>query len=182
MEKSDAFEIYKSRISEQAAWLNLHRQTSQQYFTLISVIFAALLAAFFKYSDEFMSDLTFFGFLLNILLGVTGMRMCFRYYQRFLEEITIMAKIEPLIGLINTRVKISDNSISVLPKDESYIPDRWIKSRKGINKSEEFVKNHKRTGSHKYVHWSFIYLISVNAIFIIFILFRFFLKCRWNLL
>ena len=144
MEEKDALEIYKIRISEQAAWLNLHRQTSQQYFALISVIFAALLAAFFKYSDKLISDLTLIGFLLNILLGVSGMRMCFRYYQRFLEEITIMAKIEPLIGIINTRVKNSDNTISVFPKDKSYIPDRWVKSREGINKSEEFVKKHKK--------------------------------------
>ncbi len=116
MEKSDALEIYKVRIGEQATWLNLHRQTSQQYFVLISAIFAASLTIFFK--KGIISNISFFGFFLNISLGFSAIGLCRRFYQRFLEEITITAKLESLIGLSDQRKHEHNNTVIPFPKDK----------------------------------------------------------------
>ena len=168
MDKKEAFGFYKLIRSEEISWLNLRRQYSQQYLTLISAIFAISLGAFYQFkNDPLLVIAVTLGPLLNILLCITAIKMCNRFYRRFLEGITIQAKIESLLGLDNQREKNQkDAAIHSFPDDKYYLPDRWLKSRKQRS-SLDFVNEHMGSGSNRYVQLSFWLLLIANIVLII---------------
>ena len=165
MDKKEAFDFYTLIRGQEIAWLNLHRQYSQQYLTLISAIFAISLGAFYQFKNyPLLVIAIILGPLLNILLCITAIKMCNRFYQRFLEGVTIQAKIEPLLGLDNQRGKNQkDPVIHPFPNDRYYLPDRWLKSQKQKS-SLDFVNEHMKSGSNKYVQLSFRILLVANIV------------------
>jgi hypothetical protein len=168
MDKKEAFDFYKLIRGEEISWLNLHRQYSQQYLTLISAIFAVSLGALYQFKNEpLLVVAVILGPLLNILLGITAIKMCNRFYQRFLEGVTIQAKIEPLLGLDTQREENQeDDTRYPFPDDKHYLPNRWLESRKQ-NSSLDFVNDHMKSGSNKYVQLSFKLLLVANIVVII---------------
>ena len=168
MDKKEAFDFYKLIRGEEISWLNLHRQYSQQYLTLISAIFAVSLGALYQFKEDPLLILAvILGLLLNVLLCITAIKMCNRFYQRFLEGVTIQAKIEPLLGLSNPREEKAENAtVWPYPNDKYYLPERWLKSR-SQKSSLDFVNDHMKSGSNKYVQLSFWLLLVANIALII---------------
>lgn len=178
MERKETFEFYKLIRSEEISWLNLHQQYTQQYLKLISAILAISLGALYQFRTiPFLLIVVIVGPSLNIFLCITAIKMCNRFYQRFLECITIQAKIEPLIGIIYKRKKKKNNTPNFFfPKDEYYFPERWLESRKNHNSSLDFIKNQMRSGSNKYVQLSFRLLLGANILLIIAIIISIIMK------
>ena len=173
MDKEIAFDFYKQVKEQEISWLNLHYQYSQQYLKLIAAILAISIGAIYQFKNEPLIIFTVItGPSLNVLLCITAIKMCNRFYQRFLEGVSIQAKIEPLLGLNNSRYKnkqdnyIENNKKSPFPDDIYYLPERWIESRKH-NTSLEFIKENMKSGANKYVQLSFILLLFVNIVLII---------------
>jgi len=101
--------------------------------------------------------------LLNILLCVTAIRTCSRFYQRFLETITIQAKLSHMIGLTAPRLKQTKSSGPVpFPRDKNILPERWLKGRH-LKSSADFVKTKMRYGSNRLIRLSFYSLFLFNA-------------------
>lgn len=164
MDESRAFEIYKIIRGEEAIWLNLHRQYSGQYFTLIAAVFGASLAAIYYFKGEPWLLAVLIAPMLNILLCCTAIRMCDRFYQRFLEGITIQAKLEPLVGLIEPRPEAGEASEdSPFPQDKYILPERWLDSRQQP-RAFDFVKENMGVGANRVVRWSFRLLIAANVL------------------
>ena len=162
MDESKALEIYKMIKGEETMWLNLHRQYSQQYFTLIAAIFATSLLATYHFRGEpWLTLIVLIAPIVNILLSVTAIRMCNRFYQRFLEGITIQAKLEPLIGLTGPRPDEIEASRS-FPEDKHILPERWLTGRKQ-GKAADFVQQKMGGGSNRLVQASFYLLLVANV-------------------
>ena len=161
MDESIALEIYKVYKGKETICLKLHRQYSQQYFTLIMAIFAASLLAIYHFKTDYQIMLAMlFVPIVNIVLSVTAIHMCNRFYKRFLEAITIQAKLEPLIGLIATRPDASEPS-SPFPEDTHILPERWVTGRQH-KKAKDFIDNKMKRGSNYLTQLSFILLIFAN--------------------
>ena len=161
MNESTAIDIYKVFKSEELMCLNLHRQYSQQYFTLIVAILAASLLALYHFKDNLWIMLFILvAPIVNILLSLTAIKMCNRFYIRFLEAITIQVKLEPLIGFSATRPDASEAS-RPFPEDTHILPERWVTSRKQ-KKAQDFINDKMKRGSNRWARVSFFLLIVAN--------------------
>ena len=167
MEKEIAFDFYKQIKDQEISWLNLHRQYSQQYLTLISAILAISIGAIYQFKNEpFIILVVIIGPLLNIIFCITAIEMCNRFYNRFLEGISIQAKIEPLLSIYNLRDKNKgDDDNFPFPDDIYYLPARWVESRIEDN-SLDFIEKNMKSGANQYVQFSFWLLLFVNIVLI----------------
>lgn len=164
MDDLKALEIYKITKSEEATMLNLHRQYSHQYFTLVAVIFGVTLGVIYQFKGNLWLMLALFAPFLNILICTSAIRTCNRFYQRFLEGITILIKLEPFIGLTSPRPNKTKESESLpFPEDKKFLPERWLDSRKQA-KATEFVEENMKSGSNRLVRISFYVLIFANVV------------------
>jgi hypothetical protein len=109
------------------------------------------------------------GPLVIFLLSRFGKKTCTRFYQRFLEDVTISVKIEDELGLHNSRRK-SDQS--VFNKDNSYFPERWVDDRKKFQSSEDFINNRLKEGVNKYIILTFNFGILISIAGFITILYK----------
>lgn len=162
---STVVEIYRAHLVEKATAINLHRDYSHQYFTLIAAIIGVSAAAVHQFRAEpWLLLVAGIGPMLNVLLCATAIRMCNRFYRGFLEHIAILAKLEARLGLA---VPLRD-SIAALPfpDDKFILPERWIQSRDRAKSSAEFVQICMKEGSNRVVRLTFLVLAVANAAFL----------------
>lgn len=168
MDTSTIVEIYRAHLAEKANAINLHRDYSHQYFTLVAAILGVSAGAVYQFRAETWLVLVIgIGPVLNILLCAISIWMCNRFYRGFLEHITILAKLEALIGLTNPR---QDENMGVegipFADDKFILPARWLESRRQPT-SAEFVRTNMREGSNRLVRWTFLFLAVANTAFAI---------------
>jgi len=163
---SSVVEIYRAHLAEKANMINLHRDYSHQYFTLVAAIIGVSAAAIHAFRAEpWLLLVIGMGPMLNVLLCATAIRMCNRFYHAFLEHITVLAKLETRLGLA---VPFQD-SIAALPfpDDKFILPERWIQSWDRAKSSAEFVQICMKEGSNRVVRLTFSVLAVANAAFLI---------------
>ncbi|MCX5815310.1 MAG: hypothetical protein NTX75_03580 [Proteobacteria bacterium] len=163
------YEIFRKNL---LASMNLHRQHAQHYLTFIAVVTAATIAGFVAMLNANSSKTCFLvvGPIFNVYLSVLAICMCNRYYKGFLEEVSVTAKIEELIGLSTPH---SQRQNSCFKEDETIVPSRWIKGRERFKNSADFVKDNMNRGSNKVLHFTFVGLIIVNIVMAVLIVFLF---------
>jgi hypothetical protein len=163
---STIVEIYRAHLVEKANAINLHRDYSHQYFTLVAAILGVSAAAVHQFRAEpWLVLVVGVGPMLNILLCVTAIRMCDRFYRGFLEHITVLAKLEVRLGLATP---LQDEREALpFPDDKFIMPERWLQARERAGSSAEFVQTHMKEGSNRVVRWTFMFLAAANAAFLI---------------
>lgn len=164
MDENKAFEFYKLVRSEQISWLNLHREYAQHYSTFIAAVFAVTLGVIYQFKDNpWISLAAAIGPVINILLCVNADRVCDRFYQRFLEGITIQAKLEALLDFTSSRSGMGASSESSMPfpQDRYLLPERWLESRQYAT-AAQFVEANMDAGSNRLVRRIFRLLLVAN--------------------
>jgi len=151
-------ELYKLFRNHLHMSIDLHRQHLQHYLTFITAILGATLVGFFEVSLGWFSLIFLIGPIINISICVLAIKMCDRFYEGMLESITITAKLEDLIGLSKPR----DNKETVYPKDNYFLPERWLKGR-DFATSAEFVEENMDGGVNDIARKIFIMLSAVNT-------------------
>lgn len=174
MANNDILELYKIFRNELHISIDLHRQHLQHYLTFITAVFGVSIAGFYQFDLGWLSMILVIGPLINIFICVLAIRMCNRFYEGMLEDITITAKLEELIGLLNPR----DNKETVFPKDKHILPERWLKGR-DFATSAEFVEKNMDGGVNAITRKIFYILLVINAFLaiMIFIINLFHLEC-----
>jgi hypothetical protein len=166
MDKKTALELYTLFRQENSLWLGNHREHSQQYFTLVIAILGASIAAISQFMTlhPLLIFIIVIGPLINLLLCRIAITMCDRSYQAYLECISIQAKLEPVIGLTETRdLSATDKPILQFAKDEHYLPERWLKTRHFAS-AETFVKQGMNLGANKIIRQTFKVLAFTNGL------------------
>jgi hypothetical protein len=165
-DKSTLVDLYRVHVDEQWNALDLHRSYSSQYFALVAAILGASLAAVDHFREQRWFILAVgMGPLFNAMLCATAIRMCNRFYQRFLEHTTVMAKLESLIGLAAPLEE--EGEAMPFPADKFILPERWIQARDRARSSAEFIQTNMREGSNRVVRWGFIILGGANLVFLV---------------
>lgn len=160
MDSDDILELYKLFRNDLHKSIDLHRQHLQHYLTFITAILGATLVGFFQVSLGWLSMIFVIGPVINIFICMLAIRMCDRFYEGMLEDITITAKLEDLIGLSKPR----DNKETVYPKDKYILPERWLKGR-NFTTSAEFVEKNMDRGVNHIARNTFYMLLGVNTFF-----------------
>jgi hypothetical protein len=165
-------------------WLNLHRQHFTQFATIILAFLTASLGIFYHFDSQlkYWEKLTLASLpSLNVILSIVGIKVCDRFYRRFLESTTIADKLYFLlknkVGDIDSIIK---NNKNIFPgnsfQNDSYLfPNRWINEIKKCKKSDKFnPKNRKEPkgfvekkisrGSNFWIRLTFYILIFINLL------------------
>jgi hypothetical protein len=159
MDKDDILELYKLFRNELHISIDLHRKHLQHYLTFITAVLGATIAGFYQVGLGWLTMILVIGPVINIFMCMLAIRMCDRFYEGMLEDITITAKLEDLIGLLNPR----GNNETVFPNDRFIVPERWLKGREFAT-SAEFVEKNMDRGVNEIAKRIFYVLILVNAI------------------
>ena len=171
MDDQTALKLYTLFRQENATWLSSHREHSQQFLTLIAAILGVSIAAVVQLNtiSDWVSNNTWslglisIGPFVNILLCINAIRMCDRAYQAYLECVSIQAKLEKRIGLIDERLTLTKGKILEFPDDKNIIPGRWIQTR-NFRTAKEFVDKNMNKGSNLLVRITFVILALTNGI------------------
>jgi hypothetical protein len=175
MEREDAIELYKVLKRQNATALSTYHSHIQHYRVLIAAIIGASFATVVAILKLFPQHQKLTGWLMlstlvfpvtNVLLCCLAIKQCDHPYRIFLETITVQAKLEPIIGLIERPLEgIAEDAPFPFPKDDNFIPERWLEPGKSTT-AKEFVDKHIRKGTNKLAHRLFIILAAANLVLI----------------
>jgi hypothetical protein len=158
MDEDKWFNLYLAMRSEHFEALKEHRAHFSHYLTLVMAVLTVTGAAVFELHRSAVCPLVVgavasIGFLTNIILCIVASLVCNRYYEAFLEAVTVMAKLEAWLHL-EARPSPAGNSggTSVpFPNDADLFPDRYRRDR-ALHKSEaSFVKAARWKGANRLV-------------------------------
>ena len=149
LDNKELLELYKSTIDEEHFYLEAHQKRANFFTGIISTLIGVSIFGLIQLSVDTNSVwyhfiILLFVPLLIVIISEIGKKGTFRFYQRFIETVTVRAKIEHELGFTNNRL--------VTPKSkdwwkfEQIIPPRHLEKRSDYNSSEEFVKDKKHSG------------------------------------
>ncbi len=160
LEEKHLIELWKQCSVEEVAYLDLHFKYANWYSAFFIALLAACVVGLSQYYRSFGSVLFLTLPLLVIVLAQLGKKAMDRFYQTFLETVTVLAKLEKLLGLDGAvGTKSCAKSATVLwPEDKQLIPFRYFRSRYDPNvvSSEEFIRRYLKLGANKTVHDTFL--------------------------
>jgi hypothetical protein len=165
MDEERALELYKVFRQESPVSLTGYHRSVQQYLTLIAAILGASIAAG-SAAMVLFRDCPQFALIVLLVIGLIGpglnswlcrlaISLSDRSYQTFLETVTILAKLEVLVGLVGERLKGAAEDTSLpFPDDKNIIPDRWLEYQ-NYSTAKQFVENYMTRGSNQVVRQTF---------------------------
>jgi hypothetical protein len=148
------FKWYLATRSEEIQWMNRHSLHFRHYVTMVTAILAATLGAIYQFKENavFVVAAASLGFVVNIVLCIVAVCTCDRAYGRFLEAVTIAAKLEGFLGLdgarLCTRAPAAQEDAGVgdqgnpspFPGDAYVLPERWIRDRDEHRTAAKFIE------------------------------------------
>ncbi len=153
-------ELHKIHANRQHEWLSLWLTAVSIYTSIISAISAGVVASVFYFYSHPYFLVTLVGPILTGLLSILGAKTCARFYQRFLEDVTVTIKTEEELKLLH---RTMDGTLT-FQKDTEFFPSRWIKDRKKFKSSEEFIQSGLGKGINLYTRLIFICILLLSAV------------------
>ena len=130
--------------AEEQYYLEAQQKRVAFYSSLVSAVLAATIGGAMNASEPLHFFLLTIGPLLVFTLSEIALDGTFRLYQRFLEAITIRAKLEQALNL--TLPQHAPKREHCYWTGESLIPDRHRESRLEMGSSNEFIDRMKHKG------------------------------------
>ena len=158
--------MYKMFRGEMYGEINLHRETLQNYLAFSVAVLGATIGGYLQLGQASWAGaiILFAGSILNMFVCRIAIRMCDRFYLGLLERITIIAKLEPLLGLTDSRTKKTKQSeVISLAEDKYLLPRSWILGSK-LTTTEEFIKKYQNSGVNYLAKSTFRILIVLNIL------------------
>lgn len=136
-------DYYPLTIEEEHYFLSEHQRRISFFSGLISALFGGIFWGILRAKNPFELLILVPGPLMIIIISDIAFKGCERLYQRFLEAITVRAKIEQDLGLAEERGSANAPNRSKWVLYEPYVTERHVKSRY----TDEF------TTSKKWIEW-----------------------------
>jgi hypothetical protein len=147
METENLMKLYELAVNEEHYYVDAHQDRIAFYMGLITAIVAAIGAGLLQASEWYHFAALCIGPALIFVVSKNARSGITRFYQRFLETVTIRAKIEQELGL--TQQSSSNlNATHLYWASEPIIAPRHVNSRRTYESSETFVKEHLKKGYH----------------------------------
>jgi len=172
MKNEKLLRLYLAMRSEHVEWISRHSQHFSHYLTLVVAVLGATLGASYYFLGTDGGEVTiivaFLGFGANIGLCYVAIRACDRFYRRFLESVTVMAKLEASLEL-DKRPSVPEDPFA---DDQHWFPQRFYDDRDCHKKGESFVKAGMNKGVNRTVRatmgilaiLNFVLLLVVDAV------------------
>jgi hypothetical protein len=151
-----------------------HLDFFYKYRNYYTVILLALLTAFSGiimqfYESQYVFILTSLPISM-VVLSFIGTKSIERYYTRTIEAITLIAKIENLLGLDQPlSSELGKPLVTLFPLDTQFMVERYIKSRfdKQCDTSEKFIRRVMKKGDHKWANLTFKFFMFLGFALIV---------------
>lgn len=157
--------LYEIHSEDQISHLDSHYKYRNYYTTILSALLAIFVGGMLQfYKQPFAPALLVVLFSIGVL-SEFGKRTIDRYYRRFLESVSILAKIENILGVDNSiKTEHSEFTKTLWSNDKQLIPDRWIRDRNQYETSEQFISKRMKMGDNRYAHWAFSFFEITSMI------------------
>jgi len=153
IENEKPLKLYELAINEEHHFLDAHQNRVAFYSGILSALVAGTVAGFFQASEWYHLAFLCIGPVLILVLSTIAIDGTLRFYQRFVEAVTIRAKIEQELGLTEEH-SVNTNVSGSYWRSEPIIPLRHIESRKKYESSDAFIKEHLKGGYHLWtIRW-----------------------------
>lgn len=170
IEEDQLLRIYLESQRGQNSEVNFHYKYLNYYSTVFSALLTAFVAGILSYYKESISLALLAIPFIVVIMAENGKITVDRFYRRFLEHVTVSAKIENLFGLDSQiQIKGKSNPSKILwPNDEVFVPKRHLKDRFEHTDSESFIKERMEGGANLRAHmiFSFFEVLSIVLSFL----------------
>jgi len=165
MNNDHRFKLYLAMRSEHVEWITRQSEHFSHYLTLVVAILGLTTAAVYHLYESKECDLVVVavasvGFGANIALCCVARRACDRFYRRFLEAITVMAKLEASLEL----EKRPSDGAGPFEDDKHWFPERFWRDRRCHKTGESFVKARMTKGVNSRVRAAMTVLAILNIL------------------
>jgi len=147
MKTENLVKLYELVVKEEHYYVDAHQDRIAFYMGLITAILAAIGAGILQASEWYHFLALCIGPILIFVVSKNAQSGIARFYQRFLETVTIRAKIEQELKLTQQ----SSNNLDATHlywASEPIIAPRHFNSRRAYDSSETFVKEQLKKGYH----------------------------------
>jgi hypothetical protein len=178
--KLEIIELYKVYSQNRVSFIDLRHKYTNYYTGIQIAILSGIALVIINFNRLPENSLIYYiiatGFFLNILISTFALNMNERNFQAAIENVTMLAKIEALLGL-DEKICIKDKkmpNIVLWPKDKSFIPERYRNST-SQHLSKIFVNKSKEIGFTNIiikVQFYGMIILSMFSIWIIYLILK----------
>jgi hypothetical protein len=147
VEMADLEKLLAVQIDEEHFFLEAHQTRIYFYSSIIAAVIGGAIAGAIRVENRLIYLLLLVGPLIVFILAHLGRRGTMRFYRRYLESVFTRAMIEQALGL--TKPLSSLDAKSDYWVEESFIPQRFIRTRKECSTSDAFVNKRLNMGYQK---------------------------------
>jgi hypothetical protein len=165
MDKQLATELYALYRAEMFENFRLHQATLQHYLTFVVAIVGATVATTVPLEEAPWLGLVVVSVpVFNSFICLIAIRLCDRYYVGMLERISIVSKLEAILGLSSP---LGPTERPPFPGDRHLLPARWLELNERFRTSGDFVTTYRASGVNLLARRSFQALILINCLLIV---------------
>lgn len=147
MENEKLLKLLELAINEEHYFSDAHQSRIAFYSGILSSLVAGIAVGLFQASEWYHLAILCVGPLIIFAVSSFAIEGTFSLYRRFLEAVTVRAKIEQELGLTKRRSGNTGGS-DYYWQSEPIMPLRHIESRKRYKLSDDFIKEHSTKGYH----------------------------------
>ena len=161
LSNGELLQLYSTAKAEEFHFLTAHHSRVAFYAGLLSTLLAATIGGLASAKEPLHYGLLLIGPFISILVALTAFSGTLRPYRRFLEAVTMVAKLEERLGLAE---KPQHPRGPKWYQTEALVPCRFTESRNQVKDSGEFVDSHRRKGYRRAVLWLLWVFILCNIV------------------
>jgi hypothetical protein len=162
-ENLDLLKLYEIVVEEEHHFTKTYQERLAFYSGLITALIAATVAAAFQASEWYHFAALCAGPVLLLVVSTSGHRATFGLYRRFLEAVTMRAKIEQEMGLTEPR-PVRGDATNTFWASEPIVPTRQLEYRKRRESSKEFVNELLKKGHQEVASLLFRTVAAVSLL------------------
>jgi len=177
------WKLYEQNLDEERYYLTKHYMYLNLYIGLLSALVTAMGVGFLSAREWYHFLLLCVVPVLVIKISDVGKENAFRAYQRFMETISVRAKLESDLGLLEPRA-ISGNDGKVQQnwwESEPLVDTRYLASRARYSSSRDFVTGESRKGAQRLAERLLSVFKYVAVASLVLLLATSFCKLTWTL-
>ena len=154
------FELYQLVLKEEHFTLDEHQKRFSFFLVFNSSLIAATVAGAMKADSLLGFVLLLVGPALIFYISLLGKKGTFRFYRRFIEVISIRAKLEQIMRF-DEILPNPDHAVYWI--NEGLTPPRHKASREGCDTSEEFIEANAHKGYQAVAVRAFDFFIVISV-------------------
>ncbi|MFX1479380.1 MAG: hypothetical protein ACFFCI_14705 [Promethearchaeota archaeon] len=170
-EENKFLELYKIIVDEEHDFFREYQKRLEFYIGFVSLLIAGIAFGLIQATEWYHFAYLCIVPVIMVVISYLAIRGSYRLYQRYIETITMRAKIEQKLGLTEGKYKKLKDKTGEYWQDEPIVSYRHLKARVKTKSSRDFFKRYRKKGYHKVTTMLNFLIIGVSAFILAFFIF-----------